>query len=362
MAILTFFHVSRIFLSEFYSRNRVISATHPEIMEKTGSHTLSSRVTRWYRYAEIICISLALSFFIIHAQAQQELILEDWPVQLPDTVPTKHMDSVLFSLNLEYLNAVNDNRSPYELIPIIEKILEMDTTQYHLWFDLGMEHMKIHQFLHAMDALNRGLRLFPSPQSQTLVPIYISLSFCYHKVGRHQKEKEILEKAALIHPDHPGIIGRYAVCAHSRLRHTEAEYYTSELINILRKQGLTESDIAFQLGRLFMTTDYLEAEKHLRTAWEYDPDNAEKMGSLAWVLIRNALKIKEGMELIERAIAADPYNAVFIHQQGYGHYLQGNHQAALHNLHRARELYPGYSYELENHIGLVEEALASREQ
>lgn len=309
-----------------------------------------------------IFILLIFSFFAIPCQGQQELKLENWSSQNLDTVPRENTDSVLFNLNLEYLNAVNDNRSPYEVIPMIEKLLEIDTSQYNLWFDLGIEHIKIHQFLHALDALNRGLRMFPSGHSQNLVPIYISLSFCYHRIGRHQKEREILEKASQIHPDHPGIIGRYAVCAHSRLRHTEAEYYTGELIKILRKNGLSESDIAFHLGNLFMTTDYLEAEKYLRTAYEYDTDNVDKMGALAWVLIRNSLKIKEGMELIEKAIEADPDNAVFIHQQGYGLYLQGNHEAALRNLYKARELYRGYSYELENHIGLVEEALASNQK
>jgi tetratricopeptide (TPR) repeat protein len=336
-------------------------------MRHTSAYHISGHAVRLFLFPAAVLIPLIIGLSGIPASGQnrlgqEELYQERLYPQDIDTISQADRDSMMFRLNLQYLNAVNDNRSPYEVIPIIEEILEMDTSRYNLWFDLGMEHIKIHQFLHAIDALNRGLRIFPSEQSQNLVPIYISLSFCYHKVGRHQKEREILEKASRIHPDHPGIIGRYAVCAHSRLRHTEAEYYKRELTKILRESGLSESEIAFHMGKLFLTTDILEAEKYLRTAYEYDPDNVEIMGALAWVLIRNALKIKEGMELIEKAIKADPGNPVYIHQQGYGFYLQGDHEAALRNLLKARELYQGYSYELENHIGLVEEALAANGQ
>lgn len=362
---------------DFYSTSSYIALCYPypgrarlcnnEIMIIATSDHLASRTFSLFLWIVVILFPVmpGIPFTPASGQyelGQEELYQERMYLQQADTLSQEDRDSILFSLNMKYLNAVNDNRSPYEVIPIIEEILEIDTTKYNLWFDLGMEHIKIHQFLHAMDALNRGLRMFPSEKSQTLVPIYISLSFCYHKVGRHQKEKEILEKASRIHPDHPGIIGRYAICAHSRLRHTEAAYYKGRLIDILRKSGISESDVAFHMGKLFMTTDYLEAEKYLRDAYTYDPGDVEKMAALAWVLIRNALKINEGMELIEKAIQTDPDNPVFIHQYGYGLYLQGNYKAALSNLYRARELYQGFSYELENHIGLVNEALAASEQ
>lgn len=276
-----------------------------------------------------------------------------------DSVLQKQRDSIVFSLNLEYLNGVNDNKTPFELISIIQDILELDPAQYNHWFNLGMENIKIHRYEEAINAFNQGLALYPKGDTHSLLQIYLSLSFCYNKSGKHQLEKEILDVAARIFPEHPGVIGRYVICAHSRVRYAEADYYKQQLILILRSQGMNESDIAFHLGKLYLTTDYLEAEKHFRTAYQYDPDNVEKMGSLAWVLIRNALKIDEGMELISRAIEADPNNAIFIHQQGYGFYVLGNYGDALFNLLSARELYKQYSYELDNHIQMVQEALAS---
>ncbi len=281
---------------------------------------------------------------------------------LADSITEQQRDSMLFSLNLVYLNGVNDHKTPFELISVLEELLDLDPSQYNHWFSLGLENIKIHEYHRAIDALDRGLALYPIEDNPTLVQIYISLSFCYHKINKHQKEKEILLKASQLHKDHPGVIGRYTICAHSRMRYKEAEYHSDRLVRILEERGLNAAEVAFYLGRLYLNTDYLEAEKHFRLAYQYDPANIEKLGALAWVLIINALKIDEGMSLIEQAIEADPQNAIFIHQQGYGFYVKGNYEDALFNLYNARQLYQQYSYELDNHIRLVEDAIASLEE
>ena len=63
-----------------------------------------------------------------------------------DSIKEQQRDSMLFSLNLEYLNGVNEHCAPYELIPIIEEILALDPGLYHNWFNLGMEYIKIKEY------------------------------------------------------------------------------------------------------------------------------------------------------------------------------------------------------------------------
>lgn len=279
-----------------------------------------------------------------------------------DALLQEQGDSILFQLNLNYLNGVNDNQTPFQLIPVLEEILKLDSTLYNHWFNLGLENIKIHEYEAAIEALNRGLRLYPIGDNPSLLQIYLSLSFSYHKTEKHNLEREVLDKASLFFPDDPDLTGRYAVCAHSRVRNTEADHYQKKVISILRSRSMNESDIAYYLGRLYLSTDYLEAEKHFRVALQYDPENTEKSAALAWVLIKNALKIDEGMELIEQAIQADPYNAVYLHQQGYGYFIKGDYQAALTNLYKARDLYREYSFELDKHIAMVEEAIAGPQE
>lgn len=287
---------------------------------------------------------------------------DKFPGPVSDSILQQQRDSMLFQLNLLYLNGVNDQGSPYELISIIEEILELDPSFHNHWFNLGYENIKIKKYDHALDAFSQGLAIYPSENNPSLAQIYISISFCLHQMERYQQEIEVLDRATQIFPDHPGITGRYVINSHARVRYTEAEDYRNQLILILRSEGYNESDIAFYLGRLYLNTDYLEAEKHFRTAFQYDPDNIEKLGALAWVLIQNALKIDEGMQLIEQAIEADPNNAIYLHQQGYGYYVKGNYEDALLNFYCARDLYQQYSFELISHIQMVEQAISSKEE
>jgi cytochrome c-type biogenesis protein CcmH/NrfG len=283
-------------------------------------------------------------------------------VPVPDTLPEQQRDSILMELNLRYLNSVNDRQSPTQQIQILEEILRLDPGNYQHWFNLGFEQIKIHEFPGAIAALEKGLSLYPTVDNATLVQVYINLAYCYNKIERHQREKEVLDTASLSFPEHPGIIGRYVICAHSRVRFHEAEAHLENLKIRLRQDGMDEAQIAFHLGRLYLNTDYLVAEKYFRIAYQYHPEDPEKQGALAWVLIQNALRYKEGMALMEQAIAKDPQNPVFIHQQGYGYYIMGEYERSLKNLYAARELYQEYNFELNNHISMVEEALASRDE
>jgi tetratricopeptide (TPR) repeat protein len=305
-------------------------------------------------------IYLPLFMVLFNSTAAASGSLSHEPRPVADSILQKQRDSILFQLNLDYLNGVNENRTPFELISIIQEILELDPALYNQWFNLGIEQLKIHEYDMAIASLERGLELRPGEGNPALIQIYISLSYCYHQTDRHQREKEWLELASSVEPEHPGILGRYLICAHSRMRNTEAAYYLDKLVSVLRSREMILPEIEFHLGKLYLTTDYLEAEKHLRIACQYDPDDLEKLGTLAWVLIRNSLKIDEGMDLIEKAIKADPGNAVYIHQQGYGYYSKGDYEDALFNLYTARDLYGEYSFELEKHIDMVEEAILSR--
>jgi tetratricopeptide (TPR) repeat protein len=281
---------------------------------------------------------------------------------LSDSVFEKQRDSILTELNLQFLNAVNERRSPFEVIPIIEEILVLDPDQHNHWFNLGIENIKIHEYHRAIDALNKGIELYPDEDNSTLCQIYISLSFCYNKIEKHQKEKEILDHANNLFPDNPGIIGRQIICAHSRLLFHEAEENLHQLTMILREQGLNEAEIAFHLGRLYLNTDYIVAEKYFRVAYHYDPEDVKKQGALAWVLIQNALRINEGMSLMEDALELDPDNAIFIHQLGYGYFVKGEYETALDKLYTARDLYAEFSFELNHDIEMVQDALAKLEQ
>ncbi len=307
-------------------------------------------------------ITLPDSFTDTLTGAVRDSFTDDLPDSFTDTLTGAVRDSLVLALNLEYLSGIEEYRTPFLQITVLERILEIDSTRYNHWFNLAREHIRIHEYQKAIGAFQHGLHFFPDKENPSLIQVYISLSFCFNKTARHQLEKKVLDRAAFIDPDHPGVIGRYIISAHSRVRYNEAAHYRDRLIRILRKKGLNESQIANHLGKLYLNTDYLVAEKYFRTALQYDPENVEIKGHLAWVLIQNALKINEGMELMQKVRLADPDNPVYLHQQGYGLYLRGQLAQAHANLQAARDQYQQYSFELENHVRMVEEAIAKVEE
>ena len=276
--------------------------------------------------------------------------------------PAQETDSLLMELNLAYLDAVELRSDPHEIIPILEKMLMLDATRHNHWFNLGMENIRIHNYREAIYAFNRGLVNYPTEIHPALVRIYVNLSFCHNKLEQFQKEKELLLHASKLFPDNSSLLGRQVINAHSRIRYHEADRYLVELNLLLRQEGLNEAEIAFHLGKLYMTTDYLVAEGYLRTAYRYMPDNPEVKGALAWVLIQNSLRINEGMELMQEALLREPKNPTFNHKIGYGYFRKGDLETALDKLYYARELYSEYNFELDEHIGMVKDAMAALEE
>jgi len=76
---------------------------------------------------------------------------------------------MIFQLNLQYLNSVNEHGTPYEIISIIEEILELDPSFHNHWFNLGLENIKIKEYNRALEALTQGLELYPDKDNSTLV-------------------------------------------------------------------------------------------------------------------------------------------------------------------------------------------------
>jgi len=91
------------------------------------------------------------------------------PGLVSDSIFEQQRDSMIFQLNLQYLNSVNEHGTPYEIISIIEEILELDPSFHNHWFNLGLENIKIKEYNRALEALTQGLELYPDKDNSTLV-------------------------------------------------------------------------------------------------------------------------------------------------------------------------------------------------
>jgi tetratricopeptide (TPR) repeat protein len=89
-----------------------------------------------------------------------------------------------------------------------------------------------------------------------------------------------------------------------------------------------------------------KAEEYYRKSVSLQPENPYNINYLARFLIDKDRNIKEGLDLIEKALEISPDNFSFLTTKGCGLYKQGKYKEALETLEKSWELKPVYSHRL----------------
>lgn len=93
-----------------------------------------------------------------------------------------------------------------------------------------------------------------------------------------------------------------------------------------------------------------EAEADALAALAVEPDRPELQNFLGYGWVNRAERIKEGMDLIRKAVAARPDQGYMLDSLGWAHYRLGEYEAAVENLERAAELSPS-DPDIIDHLG-----------
>ena len=94
-----------------------------------------------------------------------------------------------------------------------------------------------------------------------------------------------------------------------------------------------------------------DAERDLLTVIAIEPNNADALNSLGYILADANIRLPEAMTYIERALAIDPNNAAAIDSLGWALYRQGHNKSAITHLRQALQLMP--NDEIAAHLGEV---------
>ncbi|TPW06368.1 MAG: hypothetical protein FD124_1798, partial [Alphaproteobacteria bacterium] len=92
------------------------------------------------------------------------------------------------------------------------------------------------------------------------------------------------------------------------------------------------------------------AEAALQQALVVSPDRPEVLNYLGYTWVDTGAKVREGLALLERAVAQEPDEGYIIDSLGWAHFRLGNFGQAVEYLERAVELSPGDST-LNDHLG-----------
>jgi tetratricopeptide (TPR) repeat protein len=93
-----------------------------------------------------------------------------------------------------------------------------------------------------------------------------------------------------------------------------------------------------------------EAEADLKGALKLAPEEPELLNYLGYSWIDRGEHLKEALQMVERAVAADPRSGAMVDSLGWAYYRLGDYKKAVERLEQAVELEAG-DPEINNHLG-----------
>ena len=106
-----------------------------------------------------------------------------------------------------------------------------------------------------------------------------------------------------------------------------------------------------QLGSVYYHSHLLDkAEEYFRKSIKLESGDPDWLNTLAYLLIDHERNIREGIELVDKALELSPDNYQYLDTKGWGLYKQGNYQEALEILERSWELKPIYDHNIFLHL------------
>ena len=235
----------------------------------------------------------------------------------------------------------------FDAINYLKQLEEIDDQSPFIYFLLGARYEDLLQYENAIPAFERALEIYEKWGTKPWwIYNYTSLGGLYHKTGRFKKEKELYKKAERDYPNDPDLLYRQAILSFSEKDFPSAESYVKRYVEARRNNLATEFAITQDLAGLYAIAGIPEkAESYYRKAMTEDPGNLWLMNNFSGFLIENQ-KLKEGMQVIDKALTLNPNDYLFYFTKGVGLYKEGKHEEALENLEKSWALKPMYNYSL----------------
>jgi tetratricopeptide (TPR) repeat protein len=257
--------------------------------------------------------------------------------------------------------------TPNERITYLKQLLDINDQLQQEYFDLGQAYNALYQYDKAIPAFEKSLEKYKEWKIKPWwVANYTNLGYAYHKTGKYKKEKQLYMKAEQDFPNDELLIYRQAVLALSENKTRVANNYIEKYITIRKENSVPEASIMNSIAGIYSDAGILEkAEEFYRKALSFEPENPDRLNNLAYFLIDKDRNIKEGFELVDKALGSSPDNYSFLHTKGWGLYKQGKYQEALEIIQKSWDLRREkavYNHEAYLHLEEAKKAVASQKK
>ncbi|MDX2259496.1 MAG: tetratricopeptide repeat protein [Hyphomicrobiaceae bacterium] len=187
-----------------------------------------------------------------------------------------------------------------------------------------------------------------SPLAQA---IDIRKAFNLNSLDRVDEAKSLLEGVASRNPRDVKALDALGNIMRSRKRYDEAIDYYSRLIGTIEQPGERDWVYYYQRGTSYERLKrWPQAEADLKVALQLNPEQPLVLNYLGYSWIDQGRNLREGLKLIEKAVALKPDDGYIVDSLGWAHYKLGNYEKSVGYLERAVELRPDDPI-LNDHLG-----------
>jgi tetratricopeptide (TPR) repeat protein len=235
--------------------------------------------------------------------------------------------------------------TPYEEIKYLRQQLDFDDQAAVIYWNIGNAYTRLGQHDKAIPEYEKSLKIFNEWGSKPIWAFgYTFLGSEYHETGQYKKEKRLYKKAEQDFPDDSYLFYRQSVLALTDGDLDAAKSYIEKYISLLKEKRYSDAEIASELAGIYSEADIPEkAEEYYRNALSQQSESQWALNNLAYFLIENNRDIKEGLDLVEKALRSSPENYDLLDTKGWGLYKQGRYQEAKEILQKSWDLRRQYA-------------------
>ncbi len=194
-------------------------------------------------------------------------------------------------------------------------------------FYIAMDYRSQKKWDEAIDLVNSMIKQDPNNSDA-----WELLSLVYEEKGDKQNGDRVLQHLIDTHPDSPD----YYILKAERLQSREQYGDSLALLKGLLPKFASNDDIYFLLGSASeRMKDYDNAEEYFKQTISLNPDNANALNYLGYMLIDRGVRIEEAISYIKRALQIDRDNGAYLDSLGWGYFKLNKLDLAEDNLRMA---------------------------
>lgn len=239
----------------------------------------------------------------------------------------------------------------------IESALKIQPTSSTLFQYLGSLRQQQGNYKDSYAAFQRAYKIDDKD-----VGLVVKLGYVAGLIDKPAESVRYFLKATEMSPDDPDIVILPA------LSYLQQSNYKAALpfLQKLEQMGSDSDNLHYYLGMCYEKTGQPKlAITALEKAVELEPEHADAMNYLAYLLIDGQRDVDRGMELVTKALEMEPGNPTFLDTLGWGYYRKGDYASALEKLLESARIFSDRGIkeaEVFDHLGDTYLALREEKQ